>query len=278
MNQRTVLHPTDFSRASELAFAHALAYAVARQAKLVLLHVDKDKKNDHWMDFPAVRSTLQRWGYLQENSHREDVFEKLGVLVKKHTIHKSNITAGILNYIKEAPASLMVLASEGREGVPRLLHGSIAESLARHSKVMTLFVPHGSQGFVSLQDGSVSLQRILCPIDKTPSPNLMLERVATHAGMVAQATGQAVEVQLLYVGKEPNMPAVNLPEVPMVYWSEIIHEGQVAEEILTASDRFNTDMIAMATQTKHRLKNLIHGSTTEKVLRQTSCPLLAVPT
>jgi nucleotide-binding universal stress UspA family protein len=35
----TVVHPTDFSPASERAFAHALAVALVRRAQLIILDV-----------------------------------------------------------------------------------------------------------------------------------------------------------------------------------------------------------------------------------------------
>src|SRR5512145_1885613 len=38
---RAVLHPTDFSPASEAAFAHALAIALVRETKLWILHAGR---------------------------------------------------------------------------------------------------------------------------------------------------------------------------------------------------------------------------------------------
>ena len=38
----TILHPSDFSEASEVAFAHALKAAFIARARLTLLHVSPD--------------------------------------------------------------------------------------------------------------------------------------------------------------------------------------------------------------------------------------------
>ena len=70
----SVVHPTDFSPASERAFAHALAVAVLRRARLVILHVDADDRPD-WSEFPAVRTILERWGLLEPGSSRRFVLE-----------------------------------------------------------------------------------------------------------------------------------------------------------------------------------------------------------
>ena len=65
-----VVHPTDLSPASERAFAHALAIALVRRARLIILHVAADDRPD-WGEFPAVRGTLERWGLLERGSSRE---------------------------------------------------------------------------------------------------------------------------------------------------------------------------------------------------------------
>ena len=80
-----VVHPTDLSPASERAFAHALAVALVRRARLVILHVASDDRPD-WGEFPAVRRTLERWGLLERDSSRSALFERLGVKVTKRTI------------------------------------------------------------------------------------------------------------------------------------------------------------------------------------------------
>ena len=60
----SVFHPTDFSDASELAFAHALAIAVSRRTDFTMLHAGgKHDVSGEWKTFPPVRRTLERWGY-----------------------------------------------------------------------------------------------------------------------------------------------------------------------------------------------------------------------
>ena len=54
---KSIFHPSDFSEASELAFAHALAFALIRQTQLVIMHARHGERED-WSQFPAVRRTL----------------------------------------------------------------------------------------------------------------------------------------------------------------------------------------------------------------------------
>ena len=87
----SVLHPTDFSSASDRAFAHALAIALLRQTELTILHVgpDADSHTD-WSRFPPVRKTLERWGLLGPGSTRSDVFDEFGVRVTKVAVSGRN--------------------------------------------------------------------------------------------------------------------------------------------------------------------------------------------
>src|SRR5678809_427966 len=81
-----ILHPSDFSRLSQIAFAHALKIALLSHAELEIVHVQEHKlgneKDVHWTDFPGVRATLARWKILPADAQPEDV-AKLGLRVKK---------------------------------------------------------------------------------------------------------------------------------------------------------------------------------------------------
>ena len=70
----SVVLATDLSEGAELAFAHALAVAVLRRARLTLLHVTSDDEVDKSQ--PAVRATLARWHLLEPGGSQEAVFER----------------------------------------------------------------------------------------------------------------------------------------------------------------------------------------------------------
>jgi hypothetical protein len=53
---KSIFHPSDFSKASELAFAHALAIALIRKIELVIIHAGRGDMDD-WAQFPPVRKT-----------------------------------------------------------------------------------------------------------------------------------------------------------------------------------------------------------------------------
>jgi len=72
-----IVHPSDFSEASRVAFAHALKIALQSKAELEIVHVQPhrigEEKDVHWTDFPDVRVTLARWNILPATAKPEEV-------------------------------------------------------------------------------------------------------------------------------------------------------------------------------------------------------------
>jgi len=270
----SVVHPTDFSAASERAFAHALAIALLRRARLVILHVGGRDDRPHWREFPAVRGTLERWGLLERGSPREAVFEQFGVKVTKFMISGGSPARAVVDYLDAAPADLLVVATEGRDGATRWLHGSVAEAMARRSRTMTLFVPaHAERSFVSLNDGTLTLNNVLIPVDHTPDSSAAVE----FARRVADLGGDGkTTITLLHVGAQTGMPRVRAEDGARWTFARMQREGEPVEEILAASELIGADLIVMPTAGR-AVFEVLRGSTTAQVLRQARCPLLAVP-
>ena len=80
-----VVHPTDLSPASERAFAHALAIALVRRARLIILHVAADDRPD-WGEFPPCAKTSNAGICSGADSPRSALFERFGMRVTKRTI------------------------------------------------------------------------------------------------------------------------------------------------------------------------------------------------
>jgi nucleotide-binding universal stress UspA family protein len=270
-----VFHPTDFSEGSDNAFAHALAIAIARKADITLFHVeDRDPNHDSWLHFPPVRTTLEQWGLLEPGSPRSAVFDQLTIGVKKIKLPGGDPLDVVMDYLELNPVDLIVLATEGREGLQRWLRPSFAERLTRRSKTKTLFVPDNARGFVSLQDGALTLKRILIPVDGEPSP----QPAIVYAARAAELMGtQPVEIILFHVGVAMDIPHLAPPETSACHWQTVTRQGQVAEEIIRAAREYRADLIAMTTQGRHGFIDALRGSVSEQVLRHSPCPVLAVP-
>lgn len=268
----SILHPSDFSEASQVAFFHALKAALLAGSRLTLFHVSPGMAAE-WSDFPGVRQTLERWGLLPPDSPRSAVPD-LGIEVEKIIARERDPVSSVLRYVETHPTDLIVLAPHQQDGRMRWLHGSVSEPVARRSGQATLFVPHGVSGFVSAEDGSVSLQSILIPVAATPRAQ---PAVAGAARLVSRLSCPAGTFTLLYVGAKGDMPALRLPPVAGWRWDSVTTGGDVVEDILATARHTKAGLIVMSTDGRDGFLDAFRGSHSERVLRRTLCPLLALP-
>ncbi len=270
-----IFHPSDFSPASEVAFGHALKIALQSKAKLDLMHVEPSLSSEKpdWLDFPGVRATLTRWGVLPEGVGRQEV-AKVGLQVRKILKSSTDPVETMLRHFQRFPPDLIVLATHQREGLARWLHKAVAEPLARRSRAMTLFIPQEGRGFVSLDDGTVALKRILVPFDHVPHPRTALRRAFLLARGLDCETG---EFRLVHVGQPGTAPKIVLPEVAGWSCEIAVRQGEVVDQILEEGTHWRPDLMVLATQGHMDFLDALRGSTTERVVRGAHCPVLAIP-
>jgi nucleotide-binding universal stress UspA family protein len=265
---RHVVHPSDFSEASRRAFAYALKTAVIAKGRLSLIDETDDQQRD-WSDFPGVRETLARWGILPAGRPAE-ALEHLGIDVAKIIETGSDPVAGVLDYLEQHGADLIVLATQ-QKGFD-WLRKSVAEPVARKSGEMTLFVPATGRSFVSEEDGSVSLRRILISVAETPSS---YPAILATARLVRQLKIEQGHVTLLHVGEKELV--VKTPRVAGWGWRQVRKSGNVVDVILETAQKEEMDLIVMSTDGRNGFLDALRGSHSERVLRQAPCPLLAIP-
>lgn len=273
----SVFHPSDFSQTSENAFAHALAIALLRKSEFTILHAGGEPTGGQaWRQFPAVRATLERWGLLEPGSPQSAVFEELEVRIQKVNLITKRPYVSIRDHLKHNPTDLIVLATEGRAGMPRWINPSGAEKLARESRTKTLFVPKGAKGFVSAENGDLSLKKVLVPVDARPDPKAALVYASRAAG--GMMVDEMVEINLLHIGNAGDMPRVRYPEeAGNCTWNTLSREGNVVDGIIGTAKEISADMIVMATLGHEGFLDALRGSVTEQVVRQSPCPVLTVP-
>jgi nucleotide-binding universal stress UspA family protein len=234
--EKTIALLTDFSEASDEAFAHALALALAYKHHLYLLHVKNPGGEPVWSSFPHVRQTLARWGVIDADTAQSELEAKLGIKVAKVEIESEDIPGGILDFILKHPTNVIVMATRGREGLNRLLYGSKAEEIFHRTQVLpAIFIGPEARGFVDKSNGQIRLERILIPVAHNPSPISSLRSLTnllTPLGISSSA------FRFMHVGdSERGQP---LSPIQVV-------QGPVEETILRIAHDYHADMIAMPT-------------------------------
>ena len=274
-NQNTIaslLHLTDFSRGSMVAYGHALRIALGTQGTLDILHVRHDAEPVTGDNYPAVRDTLSRWGFPQSVMQRTGATGPT-VRISKSSCQASDVVDGVVQHLERQDADLVVMATHRRTGLDRLLHRSVAEVLSRESETGSLLVPYGVDGFVDLNTGEVCLSRILVPIDLDPNPQPVIRAVME---LVESVASNNVEVRLLHIGDRARVPEFYLPHSDQCIWSWVHGDGNVVEQICLDEEQNGADLIAMTTRGHDGFLDILRGSTTEQVLQRTHCPVLSV--
>ncbi len=139
---KRLLIATDFSEASERAFAYAISMAAQNRAEIVLLHV--------FEPVPPELKVLES-GFV-DPSFRERASEELSEW-RRRVPHELTATAvfreakaaheEILLAAIEFDVDLIVMGRQGRKGLGRLIHSSTAKYVLKHATCAVLVTAPG---------------------------------------------------------------------------------------------------------------------------------------
>jgi nucleotide-binding universal stress UspA family protein len=134
---RRILHPTDFSKHSDVALRLAASLARTYGAELVRAHVAEPPMPiateglmivPTMLDLEAIRKQL------------DDVPVEDGSLAVRRVVLEGDPATELLELADEVECDLIVLGTHGRTGLTRMLMGSVAEELVRRAKCPVLTV------------------------------------------------------------------------------------------------------------------------------------------
>ena len=139
---RRIIHCTDFSWASGRALTKALEVAKESRAELVLLHVLQPVTPGLGYGY-VLPSTYAAF----EGAARQDAQARLARLVKRAQAAKVRARSLLLTGIPDEQivkgargADLIVMATHGRRGLPRLFLGSVAARVVAQARCPVLTV------------------------------------------------------------------------------------------------------------------------------------------
>ena len=297
-----VLCPVDLSSYSRQALQHALAIARWYEAKVTVLHV--------FRQIPVVDTAAAALGAglyappialtevdrkAVERQVAEFVAHTPGAEdVSVHVCEGINIREEILREAEATAAELLVLGSHGLTGVKRLVLGSVAENVLRHSPTPVLIVPaHASEAPAS----GVPFRRVVCAVDFDADSY----RALRYAFDLAQESDaqltllHAVAMPAVHVGAEDLTIDVEsirdtvmrnardrldalVPDGARAYCTvhaEVV-EGHAHQAVLGLATEVNADLIIMGVHSRAAFDVAVFGSTTQAVVRGAQCPVLTV--
>jgi nucleotide-binding universal stress UspA family protein len=193
-------------------------------------------------------------------------------------------------------ADLIVMASHGRGVMGRLLHGSVADRVAREATVPVMVVRAAQQ-----QPGSVVISRLVLPLDGSPlaeqsiavatvlarrlSTPLLLVRAVNMAELMPPAIGmgEAIPFQIYdETEDEMNKEATGYLDAKA---DELRREGlTVTTKVLSGpaasaiSDVTQvSDVVVLCSHERTGLARWLMGSVAEELVRDDDCPVILVP-
>ena len=139
---RTILHPTDFSDCSRLAFQLAATLAREHGARLIVLHVKQTLGPR--VAYGKALAQLQPEEYqewLRKILARFDVSNNR--VQVEHRLSEGNAANEILGVARETMCDIIVMGTHGRTGLDRLVLGSVSDVVLRQAPcpVVTVKVP-----------------------------------------------------------------------------------------------------------------------------------------
>jgi nucleotide-binding universal stress UspA family protein len=125
---KQILHPTDFSERSELAFRLACSLARDYGARLLLLHV-AEAPTAVYGEGIILPPPEESWSAAREKLYQLRP-KHAGVMVE-HMLVEGIAAVEILRVARESKVDAIVMGTHGRTGFSRALMGSVSEQVLR---------------------------------------------------------------------------------------------------------------------------------------------------
>jgi len=265
--------PTDLAADSIIVFAHAVKFALGSGAHLKLIHVHPDREKEvPWINLPTVHDMMADWQLLPPDA-TVYAYDELGLHVRAANWVAADPTEGAVAALTREPPDLLIVGTNRRTGLARLLKGSVAEAIARRTKVHTLFVGKETRGFVDPATGECSLARVLLPVG--PEVNLKNVLRVLDRFLVALTPG-AIQVTLLTVNEHTDLEVGDAQTNPQLQFRVERRDGGVVAQVLDVAREIRAQLICMPTNDRDSLADVLLGTRTEQVLQASLCPVLTL--
>lgn len=291
---RKILTPVNFDEQSLAALPYVKQLAQQNNSTVYLTHFvtsqefntdEKMKSGQAWAPERAAKENLEKIAGEQLSGVQCEITARM----------KEDQLGGILEAQKESGADVIVMATHARTGMAYLLRGSVTEKVVRESPCPVLSIHGGAD-----RTGSLPLQKILVSVD-VEDKALDVLTYAKHLAQQNQSTvypllivpTEKVELQMIEMyraegGAEPDLvhaqkaARANLEKLAREHLSGVKYEpivqasGNAGKTIVEVEKDLGADMLVIAT---HGLRGVFHillGSLTERMVRESRCPVFSV--
>jgi nucleotide-binding universal stress UspA family protein len=193
----------------------------------------------------------------------------------------------ITEIAREKKADLIAIGTHGRRGLNRLIMGSVTSAVLVNSPVDVIMVRKPDA------ESSGTYPSILLPFDGSEFSKKALERacqlsmmdgsevtvlyvIPRYEEMVGFFRTDSIRKSLSAEAEKIVAEATRIASGHGISVKTEIQEGQTADEIVKTASRLKKHLIVMGTYGWRGINKVIMGSTTERVVMDAPCPVLAV--
>jgi len=279
---KNILWPTDFSSEALEALRYAEFFARTFSDKITALHVAPDFMPAMYQHSLVIQKELMRRTKQMKNQARDQIQSlgrKKGITFRKIVVTEESAAKKIVETAGKEKVELIVMGKKGQSALEKLLIGSVANHVLRHSPAPVLVTKKSRR--------TLAVKKILVPTDFTEEEEVERD----YAWNLAKGLGASLT--LLYVlelfGHEFRLVDEMFKAVDEKFKQRLARKRRgvkvsgdmikaisAAQGIAEYAQKRRFDLIVMATCVG-RLGRFFLGSTTEKVISSTDLPVFAIP-
>jgi nucleotide-binding universal stress UspA family protein len=295
MKFQNILVPIDFSEFSSNVLNYAIGLAEKFHSNLILLHavvlfeddVNEEQRLQEYEEWVRKREKNIN-AHMKKNELRVN---QKGISVDSVILRSISAADAILEYLNDHSCDLIIMGTHGRTGLKHIFLGSVAEKIVRLSPIPVLSVHRSVQDF--------RIENIIAPIDFS----IYSKNAADYAISIAE--NFKAQVNFIHVIEKEIHPTFYASGVESIFQIDtglqdrviqnmqgfleeqlnsdikprfMVKEGRAHREIVEYAKEEKADLIVISTHGLTGLEYLLLGSTTEKVVRWASCPVLTLKT
>jgi nucleotide-binding universal stress UspA family protein len=286
---------TDFSDLSNQAVPMGIALAKEFNAKLYLCHVIEWPPTGYGEAYIEFEEILQR---TEDYALKElsQLIGDVGIDWEPVTM-EGHVANEITRIAKEKHADLVVSSTHGRSGLKRFMLGSVTERLIRSLPCPVLSV-HGKEiEFSDIEKQEIRFRKILVGCDFSADSNLAFQYALSlaqefqselHLAHIIEppvyrdqfeAAAEVGEKLRQDLREQLNHKLVDMVSEEALIWctpKTILMAGSPQEELIKYALLNDIDLIVLGVRGHGLAETLLMGSTTDRVVRKASCPVLSV--
>lgn len=283
-NPSTILFASK-SPADKKIFLFALAQAIESSAELILFHA-YDTLGEEAQQVSGTRAYDYAAAACSESQHFEPLVRQIrdAGLSCETIVRPGPAAHEIVAFLREREIDRVVMGSNSRGGIGKLLVGSVAEAVMRIAKVPVCIIGSGVA-----EDAHRTLARgtILCAVSRSESSRFVVRfsaELAAHRGarlilhhvILPKARAHALAPHDL-AQIESNLYSMVPAELrSKLDVQSIVAPGDTAEEILNQSRVQSSNLIVVGAQSTSSFSAVAHPGVAYKVMTRAHCPVIAL--